>query len=113
MKLPFSGTCFQGFFLPDDYSLDFKTLQQQQSQDPVLRTVYSLLTRNENPESLTPLITATPFLHAYHKRFAQLFIENSTNLFRLYTTSTNSPATYLFSKYYTRYYQNLSSFSNV
>ena len=25
---------FQGFFLPDDYSLDIKTLQQQQSQDP-------------------------------------------------------------------------------
>ena len=30
---------FQVFFLPDDYSLDIKTLQQQQSQDPVLRTV--------------------------------------------------------------------------
>ena len=27
---------FQGFFLPDDYSLDLKILQQQQSQDPVL-----------------------------------------------------------------------------
>ena len=25
---------FQGFFLPDDYSLDITTLQQQQSQDP-------------------------------------------------------------------------------
>ena len=32
---------FQGFFLLDDYSLDINTLQQQQSQDPVLRTVYS------------------------------------------------------------------------
>ena len=30
-----------GFFLLDDYSLDLKTLQQQQSQDPVLRIVYS------------------------------------------------------------------------
>ena len=37
---------FQGFFLPDDYSLDIKTLQQQQSQDPVLRTVYSWLLNN-------------------------------------------------------------------
>ena len=34
---------FQGFFLPDDYSLDIKTLQQQQSQDPVLRTVLFLV----------------------------------------------------------------------
>ena len=32
---------FQGFFLPDDYSLHITTLQQQHSQDPVLRTVYS------------------------------------------------------------------------
>ena len=31
---------FQGFFLPDDYSLDLKTLQQQQqSQDTVFRNV--------------------------------------------------------------------------
>ena len=29
-------TYFQGLFLPDDYSLDRKTLQIQQSQDPVL-----------------------------------------------------------------------------
>ena len=27
---------FQVFFLPDDYFLDIKTLQQQQSQDPIL-----------------------------------------------------------------------------
>ena len=46
--IPFYDTCFfkykkyfQGFSLPDYYSLDLKTLQQQQSQDPVLRTVYS------------------------------------------------------------------------
>ena len=57
---------FQGFFHPDVYSLDPKTLQQQQSQDPVLRTVYSWITRNEKPEFLTPLITGTPFWHAYH-----------------------------------------------
>ena len=42
---------FQGFFLPDDYSLDLKTLQQQQSQDTVLKTVYSWLLNNEKPES--------------------------------------------------------------
>ena len=47
---------FQGFFLPDENSLDLKTLQQQQSQDPVLRTVYSCLTHNEKLEFITPLI---------------------------------------------------------
>ena len=31
---------FQGSFLPDDFLLDLKTLQHQQSQDPVLRNVY-------------------------------------------------------------------------
>ena len=78
---------FQGFFLPDDYSLDIKPLQQQQSQDPVLRIVYSWINNNEKPESLTPLITGTPFLHAYYKRFSQLFIDDSTNLNSLYITS--------------------------
>ena len=75
---------FQGFFLPDDYSLDITTLQQQQSQDPVLRTVYSWIVKNEKPETLTPLITGTLFLHAYYKRFSQFFIDASTNLIRLY-----------------------------
>ena len=74
---------FQGFFLPDDYSLDITTLQQQ-SQDPVLRTVYSWIVKNEKPETLTPLITGTPFLHAYYKRFSQLLIDDSTNLITLY-----------------------------
>ena len=75
---------FQGFFLPDYYSLDITTLQQQQSQDPVLRTVYSWIIKNEKPETLTPLITGTPFLHAYFKRFSELFIDDSTNLISLY-----------------------------
>ena len=61
---------FQGFFLPDDYSLVKTTLQQQQSQDPVLRIVYSWIVKNEKPETLTPLITGTPFLHAYYKRLS-------------------------------------------
>ena len=78
---------FQGFFLPDDYSLDIKTLQQQQSQDPVLRTVYSWLLNKEKPEFITPLITGTPFLHVYYKRFSQLFIDESTNLISLYITN--------------------------
>ena len=60
---------FQGFFLPDDYSLDLKTLQVQQSQDPVLRTVHSWISRNEKPEFLTPFNTGNLFLHAYYKRF--------------------------------------------
>ena len=87
---------FQGFFLPADYSLDIKTLQKQQSQDPVLKTVYSWLLNNEKPESLTPLITGNPFLHAYYKRFSQLFIYDSTNLISLYFTSPtviNQPPT--------------------
>ena len=84
---------FQGFFLPDDCSLDLKTLQQQQSQDPVLRTVYSWLTHNVKPEFLTPLITGTPFLHANYKNLSQLFVRDSTSLISLYTTSTNFPAT--------------------
>ena len=54
---------FQGFFLPDD----IKTLQQQQYQDPVFRAVYFWIIHNDKPKSLTPLITGTPFLHAYYK----------------------------------------------
>ena len=82
--------CFQGFFLPNDYSLDLKTLQQQQSQDPVLGNVYSWLINNEKPEFLSPLITGTPFLHAYYKRVSLRFIEESTNLISLYTKYTTS-----------------------
>ena len=77
---------FQGFFLPDDYSIDLKTLQTQQSQDPVLRTVHSWITHNEKREFLTPLITGNLFLHAYYKRYKQLFID-TTNLVSLYITN--------------------------
>ena len=83
---------FQGFFLPDDYSLDITTLQQQQSQDPVLRTVYSWIVKSEKPETLTPLTTGTPFLHAYYKRFSQLFIDDSTNLISLYNKHSPTQA---------------------
>ena len=55
---------FEGFFLPGDYTLDHKTIQQQQTQDTILRTVDSWLSRNEKPDFLTPLITGTLFLHA-------------------------------------------------
>ena len=41
---------------------------------------------------LTPLTAGTTFLHAYYKRFSQLLIEESANLFSLYKTKTNSPA---------------------
>ena len=84
---------FQGFFLPDEYSLDLKTLQQQQTQDPVLRTVHSWLNRNRKPEFSTPLITGTPFLHAFYKRFSQVFIDDSTNLISLYKTNPLPPET--------------------
>ena len=87
---------FQCFFLPDDFSLDIKTLQQQQSQYPVLRNVYSWIINNDKTEPLTPLITGTPFLHAYYKSFSQLFIDDSTNPISLYITSPtvlNQPST--------------------
>ena len=87
-------TYFQGFFLPDDYSLDLTTLQVQQSQDPVPRTVYSWISRNQKAEFLTPLITGNLFLQAYYKRFAQLFIDTTINLISLYTTNPLPPGTH-------------------
>ena len=39
------------------------TLKEQQSQDPVLKTVYYWITQSTKPESLTPQITDTPFLY--------------------------------------------------
>ena len=87
-------TYFQGFFLPDDYSLDLKTLQVQQFQDPVLRTVYSWISRNEKHEVLTFLVTGNIFLHAYYKRFAQLFIDTTTDRISLYTTNPLPPETH-------------------
>ena len=87
-------TYFQGFFLPDDYSLDLKTFQVQQSQDPVLRTVDSWISRNEKPEFLTPLITGNLFLHAYYQRFAQLFIDTTTNLISLHIKNPLPPETH-------------------
>ena len=71
---------FQGFFLPDNYSLDIKTLQQQQSQDPVLRTVYSWLLINEKPEFVTPLITGTPFYMYITKDFHNFSLTNPQTL---------------------------------
>ena len=85
---------FQGFFLPDDYSLDLKTLQVQRSQDPVLRTVPSWISRTEKLEFLTPLITGNLFLHAYYKRFTQLFIDTTTNLVSLYIANPLLPETH-------------------
>ena len=85
---------FQVFFLPDDDSLDLKTLQVQQSQDPVLRTVHSWISRNKKSEFLTPLITGNLFLHAYYKRFKQLFIDTTTNLVSLYITNPLPPETH-------------------
>ena len=85
---------FQGFFLPDDYSLDLKTLQTQQSQDPVIQTVRSWITHNERPEFLTPLITGNLFLHAYYKRFKQIFIDTTTNLVHLHITNPLPPETH-------------------
>ena len=48
----------------------------------------------ENLNFFTPLITGTPFVHAYYKRFSQLFIDDSTNLISLYTKNTVPPETH-------------------
>ena len=58
---------FQGFFLPDDFSLDLHTLQHQQTQDLVLKTVYHWIRHNAKPDHPTPLIHGSPFLHTYYK----------------------------------------------
>ena len=76
---------FQGFVLADDFSLDLHTLQHQQTQDPVLKNVYYWIRHNTKPNSLTSLTHGTHFLHAYYKDFAQLFIDDGTNLISLYT----------------------------
>ena len=68
------------FFLPDDYSLDIKTLKQQQSQDPVLRTVYSWLLNNEKPKFVTPLITGTPFNMYITKNFHNFLLTSPQTL---------------------------------
>ena len=74
--------------------MDVKTLQVQQSQHPVLRTVYSWTSRNEKPDFLTPLITGNLSLHAYYKRFTQFFIDTTTNLISLYITNPLPPETH-------------------
>ena len=71
---------FQGFFLPDIFSLNLHTLQHQQAQDPVLKTVYHWIRQSAKPEYPTSLIHGSPFLHSYYKIFSQLYIDNGTNL---------------------------------
>ena len=71
--------------MPDDFSLDLNTLQHQQAQDPVFKTVCHWIRHNAKPEYPTPLIHGSPFLHAYNKIFSQFFIDDGTNLISLYT----------------------------
>ena len=56
--------------------------------------VHSWISRNEKPEFLAPLITGNLFLHAYYKRFKQLFIDTTTNLVSLYITNPLLPETH-------------------
>ena len=51
----------QSFFLPDDFSLDLHTLQHQQEQDPLLKTVYHWIRHNAEAEFPTPLIHGSLF----------------------------------------------------
>ena len=48
-----------------------------------------LETKNRN--FITPLITGNLFLHTYYKRFAQLFIDTTTNLISLHITNPLPP----------------------
>ena len=65
--------------------MDIHTLQHQQTQDPVLKTVYHWIRYNAKPDSATPLIHGSPFRHAYYKIFSQYFIDDGTNLISLHT----------------------------
>ena len=76
-------------FLPNGFSLDLHTLQHQQTQDLALKIVYHWIRHNAKPESPTPLIHGSPFLHAYYKIYSRLFIDESTNLIGLYTIYKN------------------------
>ena len=90
--------------MPDDFLLDLHTLQHQQAQDPVLKTVYHWIRHNVKPENPTPLRHGSPFLHAYYKIFSQHFFDDGTNLFSLFTK--NKPTKQ--NKHKTRYYSTLS-----
>ena len=81
--------CFQGFFLPDDFSLDLHTLQHQQALNPVLNFVYHWIRHNAKPGYSTPLIHGFPLLHAYYKIFSHIFIDDGTNLIILYTRNNS------------------------
>ena len=61
------------------------TLQHQQTQDAVLKTVYHWIRHNANADSPTLLIHGSPFLHAYYKIFSHFFIDHGTNLISSFT----------------------------
>ena len=67
------------------FLLDLHTIQHQQAQDPVLKTVYHWIRQNVKPEYPTTFNTWFSFLHAYYKIFSQLFVDDGTNLISLYT----------------------------
>ena len=81
-------------FSPIDYTLDPRTIQHQQFQDPVLQIVYSWLIQNRKPEFPTPLKTGTPFIHAYYEILYHLLKNDSTNLIRIYTKNKISSETH-------------------
>ena len=93
---PFSRTNLvsKAFSFPKNIPLTLEPFNKQQSQDPLLRKIYSWLTHNEKPVFLTPLIIGTPFLHANYKRFSQHFIDDSTNRISLYTKITFNSETH-------------------
>ena len=76
-------TFFQGFFSPDNYSLDMITPKDQQSQDPVLKTISLDNTAHQTSVSLTSQMTGT--LVHFYKIFSQHFLDDTTNLISLYS----------------------------
>ena len=98
MTFPFSNT--KTTFKVSSYPMSFHwslhtilTIQHQQTQDHVLKTDYHWIRSNTKPDSPTPLIHRSPFLHAYYKIFSQEFIDERTNLINHYTKNKFSSDT--------------------
>ena len=66
-------TTFKFSYYRISFSLDLLTIQHQQTQDPVLKTVYHWIRKNFKPDSPTPLIHRSPSLHAFKRNFPNLY----------------------------------------
>ena len=53
-------TTFKVFYPPDSYYLDFQIIKKQQSQGPLVKTLYQWHNHNAKPENIAPSIAGTP-----------------------------------------------------